>query len=297
MATIFNKIRTRFGISTMLMKIIYINVAVFIALRLVSIVFTLFALSSNPILQWIELPASLDNLIQQPWSLFTYMFAQYDILHILFNMLWLYWFGAIFMLYFTQKQLLGLYIYGGIGGAILYILAYNVFPYFASAIEGSYMLGASASVIAIVVATAMRAPDYKIGLLFLGAISLKWIAIATLSIDLLSIDSANAGGHIAHIGGALVGFLYALAYKNGIDITRWFNNLCDSIVLLFSRSSKPHFGNKKYKYSAPKFKNKESMAPDDMAEMNTILEKIKKSGYASLSSEEKKRLFDVSKKE
>lgn len=280
----------------MLMKIIFINIAVFIVLRLVSIGFTLFALSSNPVLQWIELPASLSNLIQQPWSLFTYMFAQYDILHILFNMLWLYWFGAIFMLYFTQKQLLGLYIYGGIGGAMLYILAYNTFPYFAPAIEGSYMLGASASVIAIVVATAMRAPDYKIGLLFLGAISLKWIAIVTLSIDLLSIDSANAGGHIAHIGGALVGVLYALAYKNGIDITRWFNNLCDWIASFFSRSPRVKLGKKKYKYSAPKSNNKESIQPDDMADMNAILEKIKKSGYSSLSSEEKKRLFDVSKK-
>ncbi|MEG2820563.1 MAG: rhomboid family intramembrane serine protease, partial [Muribaculaceae bacterium] len=222
-----------------------------------------------------------------------------DILHILFNMLWLYWFGSIFMSYFTQKQLLGLYLLGGFGGAILYILAYNIFPYFAPAINDSYMLGASASVIAIVVATAMRAPDYKIGLLFLGAVSLKWIAIFTISIDILSVDSANAGGHIAHIGGALIGVLYAISFKKGVDITNWINKICDKIVLLFTRPSKYQFSNKnknKYTYSAPKSNNENTMTSADMDAMNIILDKIKKSGYSSLSADEKKKLFDVSKK-
>ncbi|MEF9924386.1 MAG: rhomboid family intramembrane serine protease [Muribaculaceae bacterium] len=283
----------------MLMKIIFINIAVFISLRIVSIIFTLFVFESKSAIQWIELPASLENLLSQPWSLITYMFAQYDILHILFNMLWLYWFGSIFMSYFTQKQLLGLYLLGGFGGAILYILAYNIFPYFAPAINDSYMLGASASVIAIVVATAMRAPDYKIGLLFLGAVSLKWIAIFTISIDILSVDSANAGGHIAHIGGALIGVLYAISFKKGVDITNWINKICDKIVLLFTRPSKYQFSNKnknKYTYSAPKSNNENTMTSADMDAMNIILDKIKKSGYSSLSADEKKKLFDVSKK-
>ncbi|MEG0701545.1 MAG: rhomboid family intramembrane serine protease, partial [Muribaculaceae bacterium] len=109
----------------------------------------------------------------------------------------------------------------------------------------------------------------------------------------------NAGGHIAHIGGALIGVLYAISFKKGIDITNWINKICDKIVLLFTRPSKYQFSNKnknKYTYSAPKSNNENTMTSADMDAMNIILDKIKKSGYSSLSADEKKKLFDVSKK-
>lgn len=279
----------------MLMKIIFINIGVFVVVRFAAIVMMLYNVNPDSFLQYIELPSNLTTLVYQPWTFVTYMFMQYDILHILFNMLWLYWFGTIFMMYYTQKQLFGLYFFGGIGGAILYLLAYNVFPYFVG--TNAYLLGASASVIAIVVATALRAPDYKVGLLFLGEISLKWIAIVTILIDFLSIGSANAGGHIAHLGGGLTGVLYGLAYKNGYDITRWFNSACDSIVNLFNRRPAVKSGTfrKKYKNKASS-NDRTTMNNSDVNDMNTILEKIKRSGYTSLSTEEKKRLFEVSKK-
>lgn len=275
------------------MKIIFINIGVFIALRLTAVIITLFGGYPDFLMEWIGVPASLDALAHRPWTLITYMFAQYDILHILFNMLWLYWFGVIFIQYFTPKQFFALYIYGGLGGAALYLLSYNIFPYFALSIPSAYLIGASGSVIAIVVATAFRAPDYQMGLLFLGNISLKWIAIVTILIDLISIDSGNAGGHIAHLGGAAIGIIFALLYKKGTDITRPFNALIDQLASI----GKP----KPYSFKKKKSRGKASESTDkmddqDIAIMNNILEKIKKSGYSSLSSEEKRKLFDVSKK-
>lgn len=136
---------------------------------------------------------------------------QYDLLHLLFNMLWLYWFGQLFLLFFNAKQFGGVYILGGLSGAAVYLFAYNLLPYFV-AVEGM-LLGASAAVLAVVFAVSAYAPDYKIRLLFIGNISIKYIALITVLIDLLSITSQNAGGHIAHIGGALFGFLFALRYK------------------------------------------------------------------------------------
>ena len=280
----------------MLMKIIFINIGVFVVIRLAALVMMLYNVNPDSFLQYIELPSNLSTLLYRPWTFVTYMFMQYDVLHILFNMLWLYWFGTIFMLFYSQKQLFGLYFLGGIGGAVLYLISYNIFPYFAG--TNAYLLGASASVIAIVVATALRAPDYKVGLLFLGEISLKWIAIVTILIDFLSIGSANAGGHIAHLGGGLVGIFYGLAHKNGYDITRWFNSVCDSIVNLFNRRPVAMTGTfrKKYKDNAQHSGSRTKMSNSDMNDMNVILEKIKRSGYTSLSTEEKKRLFEVSKK-
>ena len=197
MEDFFNKLRLRYKQGSVLLKLIYINVAVFIIIRLLAVFLTLFNWDTLNFLSYVEVPSSLSVLLIRPWTLITYMFVHYEILHILFNMLWLYWFGVIFLQYFGEKQMGGLYILGGLAGAVFYIISYNVFPYFSG--HQGMMCGASASVIAIVVATAMRVPDYKVNLLFLGAISLKYIAIVTILIDLLSVTSGNGGGHIAHL--------------------------------------------------------------------------------------------------
>ena len=224
------------------------------------------------------------------------MFVHYDVWHILFNMLWLYWFGQIFLMSFSEKQMVGLYLLGGIAGGLLYLLSYNLFPYFDG--KEGLMCGASASIIAIVVATAFRMPDYKVNLLFLGAISLKYIALVTIIIDLLSVTSANGGGHIAHLGGALLGYWFIVRWEKGKDLTAPVNKLIDKIVTGF----KPR---PKIKVSRPS--NRSSSRPEtDMEyrarkkkendEIDSILDKIKKSGYTSLSAEEKKRLFEAGKK-
>ena len=181
--SIIDKLKQQFRQGSVLLKLIYINVAIFLLLRLTWVVLMLFNIDGYVILPFIEMPSIPYEFITHPWTLLTYMFVHYDVWHILFNMLWLYWFGQIFLMSFSEKQMVGLYLLGGIAGGLLYLLSYNLFPYFDG--KEGLMCGASASIIAIVVATAFRMPDYKVNLLFLGAISLKYIALVTIVIDLL----------------------------------------------------------------------------------------------------------------
>lgn len=277
----------------MLMRIIYINIAVFILLRLVVLLGFILNFPVDVIFTWVQLPSNLVQLLHSPWTVVTYMFAHYDFLHILFNMLWLYWMGAIFLEYFTPKRLSALYLLGGFGGALLYLMIYNLLPTFSGHL--GYLMGASASVIAIVVAAAVWAPDYKINLLFIGEVSLKWVAIITILIDLLSVDTANAGGHIAHLGGAAVGALYAVALRSGTDITKPLNAALDWLASLFSRRrlgvGEP-VGGKAFQRGQQSDKE-----PPTEAQIDAILDKIKRSGYASLTSDERDALFRASKRQ
>ncbi len=302
MATIIDTIKHKYNTGSMLIKLIFINIGVFLALRIGAIICTFGGFNIDyALLYWIELPSSITELLTRPWTLITYMFAQFDIFHILFNMLWLYWFGTVFLLTENAKQLVALYFYGGITGALAFIGAYNTFPYFAY--TNGWLIGASASVIAIVVATAMRHPDYKMHLLFFGAVSLKWIAIATIAIDFLSINGSNAGGHIAHLGGAAIGLIYSIMLNKGTDITRPFNRAIDNLVSAWESvkssfkkqpKAKKYNHNSKNEYHSNSQQN--SSTTNDREILDNILDKIKKSGYASLSDDEKKRLFDVSRR-
>lgn len=202
---------------------------------------------------------------------------------------------------FSAKHLRGLYVLGGICGGLLYMIAYNVFPLFSSQVVGSTLVGASASVLAIVTATAYREPNYRVQLFLFGAIRLKYLALVVIGIDVLSITSSNAGGHIAHLGGALAGLWFAASLNKGTDLTSWINWILDGFISLFQKKTwkrkpkmKVHYGNsatgreKDYDYNAHK------KAQSD--EVDRILEKLKKSGYDSLTTEEKKSLFDASKR-
>lgn len=167
MATIITDLKESFRRGNIYIQLIYINVGVFIFTTLTGVILQLFNRSLGGVFEWLELPASLPRFIIQPWSVLTYMFMHAGVLHILFNMLWLYWFGALFLNFFSARHLRGVYILGGICGGLLYMTAYNIFPYFRPMTEYSFMLGASASVLAIVAATAYREPDYPIRLFLL----------------------------------------------------------------------------------------------------------------------------------
>lgn len=316
MAGFIDNLRSRYAAATVPVRFVMVNVAVFVIVRVLALVCLLFAVDAMPAIELLEMPSNPVKFLHQPWSVISYMFLHYDVMHILFNMLWLYWFGAMFHQIFGTRRFVGLYFLGGIGGALLYMLAYNVLPLFSST-EG-LLLGASASVLAIVAATAVRQPDYKVGLLFFGQISLKWIAIVTIFIDVISIGSSNAGGHIAHLGGALTGAAFALADRRGTDITAWFNRAIDRLVNLTRRRPRVKVGNF---HNSPFTRTKQqprddnrrqprddrqqderdngrrhTMTPAEEAEMDEILKKIKLSGYSSLTAEEKRRLFEVSKR-
>ena len=301
MGVFIRNLRSRFSSASMLMRFIYINIAVFLILRIIGLGCILFNIDPFLIVSYVEVPSALPLLLERPWTILTYMFAQYDFLHILFNMLWLYFFGMIFLDFLSSKQFVGLYIIGGITGAILYIAAYNLFPYFYG--QQGLLMGSSASVIAIVVAISMRMPNYKMNLLFLGGVSLKWIAIITILIDVLSISSNNSGGHIAHIGGAIAGIIFVLLYRRGTDITHPITVILDAFTNLFRKRPKfaihdTHYsGNSKAKYHyspLSDFQDHSTISKEEEDNLDVILDKIKKSGYTSLTDDEKKRLFEIS---
>ena len=272
-----------------LVNLIYINIGVFLAAKLIGIVCTLFNLNSFSALSYLHLTAQINLLLKQPWSVLTYMFLHTDFFHLFFNMICLYGFGKLFLNYFSQKQLVGLYLLGGLGAGICFIAAYNIFPYFENAVNKSFLLGASGSIMAIILAIALYIPNFEIQLLFIGKIKLKWIAMAMILISVFNTTSSNAGGEFAHIGGALIGIIYMYIYKKGKDIVSPINKLIDKITTLCKPKPKIKFS-KQPKSDA--FYNQQRK--NDQQTLDTILDKVKKSGYSSLSDKEKKQLFDTS---
>ena len=290
---IITNLKRSFQAGSILKKLIFINIAVFILIRLLGILLLLFNLQNFPILLYLQLPASPTALLSRPWTLFTYMFTHFEFLHILFNMLWLYWFGELFLQVFNERQLGGLYVLGGLAGALLFVVSYNLFPYFQEVASFSFLMGASASVMAIVFAISFYRKEIEIHLLLFGRIKLIYLALFTFVIDLLAMTSDNAGGHIAHIGGALFGIWFASRYAQGKDLTAPINRLIDKLVNLGKRKPKMSVtyggrSNKDWEYNARK--------QQQAANIDAILDKLKRSGYGSLSADEKKQLFDASKK-
>jgi membrane associated rhomboid family serine protease len=271
-------------------------------IRLLIIVMRLFMTDAS-YLEYIQMPSSWQLLLYRPWTIFTYMFVHFDFLHILFNMLWLYWFGKIFLLFFNGRQMGGLYVLGGIAGGLLFILSYHIFPFFRQYSDNSFLVGASASIMAIVFAVSFYQKDYVINILLLGRVKLIYLAIGVLLLDIIAITSENTGGHIAHIGGSLLGILFASQYRKGKDITNFMNRLIDKFVNLITH--KPSF--KVYRKETDKTrpqKNRRTETDDEYHRrknkenrvIDEILDKLKRSGYESLSTEEKKKLFDASRR-
>lgn len=294
MAPFADTFKNQYKTTDTLQRLILVNALVFVILRLLN---SLSALYNVPFLEfqtvssWLAVPAYVPNLLSHPWTLLTYMFFHWDFMHILFNMLWLYWMGRIFQEYLGAKKLVSTYLIGGICGAVVYILAYNIFPLFSAELKMSYALGASASVLAITIATATLLPDYSIHLLFFGAVKLKWIAMVTILLDLINVSGDNAGGHLAHLGGALYGFLYIRQLQKGRDLGGWLNSLLE--LFSFRKRSKMKVSHSKRKSDEEFALSKKSR----QEKLDLILDKISKSGYGSLSSEEREFLFKASKEE
>ena len=290
---IFTKIRQTFTQGTIPIKVIYINVGIFLLTGLINVVNQLFQIGNMEFMQYFYMPSSYTLFLFRPWTILTYMFLHADLWHILFNMLWLYWFGIIFLQFFNERQFGGLYLMGGIVGAIFFLVSYNLFPYFRNKPYTEYLLGASAAVMAIVFAVSFYRKDYAINLLFLGRIKLIYLAMIALAIDLLSVTSENAGGHLAHIGGALFGILFATQYSRGKDLTVFVNRLIDNLV----NWKKRRRVKMKVVYRKPETDVEYNLRKRTEADLlDEILDKLKRSGYQSLTAEEKRVLFDASKK-
>jgi len=300
-----DRLKAFFGSSSALPKLILINVAIWVLIKFFGVFAFLFsspdidsAASLNSfVMRWLAVPADVGQLLSRPWTIFTYMFLHIDFFHILFNMLWLFWFGQIFLQYLNNRQLVFTYITGGFAGAILYILFYNIFPVFETALPEALALGASASVLAIVVSIAVYTPNYTIYLLLLGPVKIKYIAILTIVIDFFMIRSGNAGGHIAHLGGALWGFLFIRSLGKGIDMSLLFNKFrFGGLFNIFRTRRKQPFRNV-YTSDRPMTDDEYNhYKVQNQKRIDQILEKIKRSGYDSLSKEEKELLFSSSRK-
>lgn len=284
---------------TVLMRLIYINVAVFVIVKLLSLILILFNVNIGSMVTWLELPSNLYTLLRQPWSVISYMFMHIGFGHLFFNMIALYWFGRIALEYYSQKQLMAMYLTGGLAGAVCYMAAYNIFPYFSDVVGSSYLLGASGAVLAICTATAVANPNYIVRLMFIGEIRLVWIAAIMVIVSLLGITGSNAGGEFAHIGGALLGYLYGKAWQRGSDWSRPITRLVNSVSNLFKPKTKNRSNRGTYHksttthYRTDAEYNKEKR--NNEAAIDSILEKIKQHGYESLTAEEKRELFDRSR--
>jgi membrane associated rhomboid family serine protease len=287
------KYQLRYG--NMVIKLILANTTVFLFFAFFNLFTFLFQAHHfyDLLLPKLEMPATLGVLLRQPWSLITYMFLHQEFFHILFNMLWLYWFGEIFILFLGDKKVLPLYLLGGIAGAAVYVLAFNVIPVFKPQAPESLMLGASASIFAIVFAAATISPDYEMRILFLGNVKIKYVAVVPLLLDIISIPNGNAGGYLAHLGGALSGYLYIKALQSGYDITSPFGKTFKTIGSWFKRKPKLKVTHRNMDYKSEPARAKSST---DQQRLDSILDKISRSGFDSLTKEEKDFLFNYSKK-
>ncbi|RNC64912.1 rhomboid family intramembrane serine protease [Proteiniphilum sp. X52] len=295
MADFIERLKQRYKTGSVMTRLIFINVFVFIILKIVTVIFTLFNIYALDLITFLGVPSHIPLLLDRIWTPVTYMFVHEGFLHLLFNMLWLYWFGQIFMQYFTGRTLGSLYVLGGLAGAILYVIAFNTIPYY-TGMERGWMIGASAAVMAIVMGAAFYRPDVQLNLLFVGTVKIVYIAIFAFLLDFLSLGNPmNPGGHVAHIGGALLGYFFAIQYKNGNDITRWMSKVIDWFVGLLKPRRHPSKMKVKHARQETDWEyNKRKHTEQE--EIDAILDKLKQSGYSSLSSEEKRKLFDASKK-
>ena len=285
-----NNLIGQFKQLSIVLKIIVMNTLIFLIVYLGSF---FFKLSPAALVSWFVLPTSFLEIVFQPWSFVTYAFLHAGFWHLFWNMYLLYWFGLYVLNLFTSKRFLTIYLLGAINGGLFYVLAYNLFPVFNNI--SSNLMGASASVLAIVIFIATYTPD-AIVRIFTFRIKLWQIGLVLVLLDLFQLPtSGNAGGLIAHMGGAIFGYVYAIQLKKGNDIGIWFENLMDALVNLFKTNRHKHFKQvHKTKQSSTK-NTKRSSTNNHQIKIDRILDKIGKSGYDSLTKAEKDFLFKAGK--
>jgi membrane associated rhomboid family serine protease len=292
-----------------LYKIIAINLVVFAVFLVLNVVLKLSGAGDlyALMIKYLMIPADLSTFAARPWTIVTYMFLHERIFHILFNMLFLYWFGLLIMEYLGSQKLANLYVLGGLSGGILYLLMYNVSPYFEGAVGSSYMLGASAGVYAIVIGAARLVPNTTFHLLLLGPVKIKYIAIFYVVLAFANSVGQNAGGELAHLGGAILGYFYIVQLQNGIDLGRPFQRFWQFFTGLFSRRSKVKVSYRKktattatsssnYSTGSTSKTSVSTSSDTTQEEIDRILDKIAERGYEALNKEEKRKLFEFSKK-
>lgn len=295
-----DNLRTEYRIGGIVQRLIFWNVGLF-AIPL--IIFSIFRLGGAMLPEfdwrvggtqnWFSLSSEISDLVWKPWTLITYAFLHYDFLHLLFNMLWLYFTGRLFLTFFTQKQFFGLYILSAIFSGLVFIAGYQLLPMLQGV--SAPMVGASGAIMAVLVATAVYAPYYEVRLMLIGTVKLWHIAAVFIVLDLIDASLANSGGHIAHLAGALFGFIYIKLLQNSTDLSKGVSAVIDFFANLFKPRKATPF-KKVHRNTTPPAQNN-TPKPRDLTQkqIDDILDKISKSGYDSLTKAEKDFLFKVGK--
>ena len=310
----WQEVKKQWGQGGMLMRLLLINGGVFLLVTTLQLLTTLGFGQSSP---W-ESGAVLglattwmpEILLRRPWTVITHMFVHTGVWHLLMNMALLYWMGRLFMVHFGARKLLSTYVVGGLAGFALYFIATNVFP---GLQQGTYAYGASAAVMAILAAVATRDPERQIGLVILGSVPLKYVAIALVLLDYFALSNGdNTGGNLAHLGGALFGYVMVKQGDQGRDLVGWFERFLDALLTAFNPKAKSKLrvekrSNRKSWRRKTKPETRSSRVKSDeefnqekkerLARMDVILDKVSKYGYDNLTKEEKAFLFQASKKE
>lgn len=274
-----NDIKYTYKQANVVEKIIYINVFLF----LITVLFTSF------MVQWFALPTNLHSFLTKPWTLISYAFIHERLFHILSNLLVLYYIGNLFLDFYTKKQFLNFYFLGIIVGAISFLTNY----YF-TAKAGVPLGGASSAVTTIFVAIATKIPRYALQLRFIGSVELWVLAAIWVVLSILQLVNVDNGSAIAHLSGAVFGFIYSTQLEKGNDIGKWF----ETIINFFSNIFKPKKNTSPLKtvYKAKNSTKTDEVSKTKQRKIDDILDKISKSGYESLSKEEKDFLFRAGKK-
>ncbi|MFC4269457.1 rhomboid family intramembrane serine protease [Polaribacter marinivivus] len=283
--SIIKDLKYRYNTGNIVEKLIYLNVALFICTLLISVLQGLYKGEMNFIMEWFSLDNDINTLFKKPWSILSYGFLHAGFLHILMNMIVLYFIGNLFLEYFTEKQLLNFYILGTLFGGIFFLFSQNYFPLFEG--KSTVLVGASAGISAIFIGITTYMPNYQIKLRFIGFVKLWYLAGFWIGLDILGLIGSNAGGHFAHLGGALFGFIYVSRASNK-EIS-FLNNLWG----MFSSKNKKM---KTVYKSSTKRKNNVNNTNSNQVKIDAILDKISKSGYDTLTKEEKDFLFKQGKK-
>ena len=306
MSGLFDDFRSEFNKpNNTLVQLILVNVVIFLVLLITKVSLTMAQNSGYGfIMSQLLIPGDLNAFLHKPWTLFTYFFTHEEIFHILYNMLFLYWFGRLIDEYLGNRRLMGLYIMGGVAGGLLYLAMYTLVPYFQNQADTARMLGASAAAFSVAVGAATLLPNYTFHLLFFGPVRIKYIVFFFIILSIAQSAGSNAGGNLAHLGGALMGFAYVKLLQNGTDLGRpiywladgWSNLLRPKPAVKVSYRQRSNANTQASTYVSPSGATATSASTPDQDEVDTILDKISRSGYESLTREEKQKLFRASQR-
>ena len=272
-------------------KLILINVICFVLPLFLKTLFYLFNIPSNVMKGWFELSAEWSDLLFKPWTIFTYSFMHSGFFHLFWNMYLLYFASRLFLNLFSPRTFFNVYFLGVLLGGLTFMLSYSVFPAFQYA--SPIMVGASAGVMAVLIFMATYSPDLEVRIIFFN-VKLRYLGIAFVLLDVIQIPYGNAGGHLAHLGGAALGYLYVKRLDQGVDIGLPFENFTNRVLNLFKKQSKLKTVHKRK--ASSNSKKKVTTQEVDQSKIDSILDKISKSGYDSLTQKEKDFLFQAGKK-